>query len=84
MNSLIAWIVSAILIQNVILSRFLGTCPFLGVSSKRSSAVGMGLAVTLVVGISSVVAWLLDRYILVPFDIKYMRTIVFIFVIRIP
>ena len=81
MNSIIAWIVSAILIQNVILSRFLGTCPFLGVSSKRSSAVGMGLAVTLVVGISSVVAWLLDRYILVPFDIKYMRTIVFIFVI---
>ncbi len=79
--SIITWIVEATLIQNVILSRFLGTCPFLGVSSKRDSAVGMGLAVTLVVGISSIVAWLLDQYLLVPFDIKYMRTIIFIFVI---
>ncbi|MDD4213029.1 MAG: RnfABCDGE type electron transport complex subunit A [Bacilli bacterium] len=79
--SIIAWIVEATLIQNVILSRFLGTCPFLGVSTKRESAVGMGLAVTLVVGISAIVAWVLDHYLLVPFEIKYMRTIVFIFVI---
>lgn len=81
MSQVIAWIVSAILVENVILSRFLGTCPFLGVSTKRESAVGMGLAVTFVVGISSIVSWLLFKYILVQFDMVYMDTIIFILVI---
>ncbi|HQD92255.1 MAG: RnfABCDGE type electron transport complex subunit A [Acholeplasmataceae bacterium] len=72
---------SAILLQNVVLSRFLGICPFMGVSSKRDSAVGMGLAVIFVITLSSVVSWVLYTYILKPFDIVYMRTIVFILVI---
>jgi electron transport complex protein RnfA len=81
MTNFVSLIVLAILTENVILSRFLGTCPFLGVSTKRSSAVGMGLAVTLVIGISSTVSWLLSEFVLVPFEMVYMKTIVFIFVI---
>lgn len=81
MSQVITWVISAILVENVILSRFLGTCPFLGVSTKKDSAVGMGLAVTFVVGISSIVSWLLFQYVLVPFDMKYMDTIIFILVI---
>ncbi|HHZ12086.1 MAG TPA: RnfABCDGE type electron transport complex subunit A [Acholeplasmataceae bacterium] len=72
---------TAIVIENVLLYRFLGTCPFLGVSTKRSSAVGMGLAVVFVITLSSVVSWLLYTYILVPFNMVYMRTIIFILVI---
>ena len=77
----ISWILSAILIQNVILSRFLGTCPFLGVSKSKDSALGMGLAVTFVITISASVSWLLYNYILLPFELTYMKTIVFILVI---
>ncbi|HHX80928.1 MAG TPA: RnfABCDGE type electron transport complex subunit A [Acholeplasmataceae bacterium] len=72
---------TAIVIENVLLARFLGVCPFLGVSKKRDSAVGMGLAVIFVITLSSVVAWLLYTYILVPFKMVYMRTIIFILVI---
>lgn len=81
MSDIIAWIISAILLQNVILSRFLGACPFLGVSKKSESAVGMGLAVIVVMTLSSVVSWLLYQFVLVQFDMIYMRTIVFILVI---
>ncbi|MDY0063529.1 MAG: RnfABCDGE type electron transport complex subunit A [Bacilli bacterium] len=81
MTELFSWVISAILIQNVVLARFLGTCPFLGVSTKRESAVGMGLAVIFVITISSVVSWLLYMYVLVPFQMVYMRTIIFILVI---
>lgn len=81
MSQVIEWVISAILVNNVILSRFLGTCPFLGVSSKKESSVGMGLAVTFVIGISSIASWLIDKFILVEFDMVYMRTIVFILVI---
>ena len=77
----LSWILSAILIQNVILSRFLGTCPFLGVSKTKDSALGMGLAVTFVITISACVSWLLYNYVLVPFELTYMKTIVFILVI---
>ena len=72
---------SAVLIENVVLSRFLGICPFLGVSKKRSSAIGMGLAVVFVITLSSIVCWLLYTYILAAFDMVYMKTIVFILVI---
>lgn len=72
---------SAILLQNVVLSRFLGICPFMGVSSKRESAVGMGLAVVFVITLASVTSWVLYTYILEPFNMVYMRTIVFILVI---
>jgi len=81
MKDLITLAFTAIVIENVLLYRFLGTCPFLGVSTKRSSAVGMGLAVVFVITLSSVVSWLLYTYILVPFNMVYMRTIIFILVI---
>ena len=79
--TVIEWMIDAILIQNVILSRFLGTCPFLGVSKKKSSASGMGLAVTFVITISASISWLLYKFVLVQFDLLYMKTIVFILVI---
>ncbi|MGI6709986.1 MAG: electron transport complex protein RnfA [Bacilli bacterium] len=81
MKELIVLAVTAILIENVILYSFLGICPFLGVSNSKKSAVGMGLAVVVVVTISAVVAWLLYTFILVPFEMVYMKTIVFILVI---
>ena len=77
----LSWLIGAILIQNVILSRFFGTCPFLGVSKSKDSAVGMGLAVTFVMTMAATVSWLLYKYVLVAFDLVYMKTIVFILVI---
>ncbi len=79
--SYFAIIIGAIFVNNVILSQFLGICPFLGVSSKVETSMGMGAAVTFVMAISSVVAWLIQHYILVPLGIDYMQTIVFILVI---
>lgn len=72
---------SAFLLENVVLSQFFGICPFLGVSKKRSSAVGMGLAVTFVIVISALVSWLLYKFVLVKFELVYLQTIVFILVI---
>lgn len=74
-------IISTIFIENVILSQFLGICSFLGVSKKRSSAVGMSLAVFAVIIIATLVTWLIYNYVLVLFDLVYLKTIVFILVI---
>ncbi len=74
-------IIGAIFVNNVVLAQFLGICPFLGVSSKVETAAGMGAAVTFVMAISSVVAYLVQYYILVPLGIEFMQTIVFILVI---
>ena len=71
----------AIFVNNVVLAQFLGICPFLGVSSKVETSLGMGAAVTFVMAIAAVVAWLIQTYVLVPLDIVYMQTIVFILVI---
>ena len=79
--TLFAVIIGAIFVNNVVLSQFLGICPFLGVSSKVDTSLGMGMAVTFVMALSSIVTWALQRYILVPFGIEYMQTIVFILVI---
>ena len=79
--SYFAIIIGAIFVNNVVFAQFLGICPFLGVSSKVDTALGMGAAVTFVMALSSVVAWLIQEYILVPFGIEYMQTIVFILVI---
>ncbi len=79
--SYFAIIIGSIFVNNVILSQFLGICPFLGVSSKVETSMGMGAAVTFVMAIASVVAWLIQNYILVPLEIGYMQTIVFILVI---
>ena len=79
--SYFAIIIGAIFVNNVVLAQFLGICPFLGVSSKVETSLGMGAAVTFVMALSAVVTWLLQTYILVPFEIEYMQTIVFILVI---
>jgi electron transport complex protein RnfA len=79
--TLFAVVIGAIFVNNVVLSQFLGICPFLGVSSKVDTSLGMGMAVTFVMALSSIVTWALQNYILVPFDIVYMQTIVFILVI---
>ncbi|MBC8529156.1 electron transport complex subunit RsxA [Christensenellaceae bacterium NSJ-44] len=74
-------LLSSILVQNFVLSRFLGCCPFLGVSKKVETAVGMGLAVTFVMAMASVITYLVQYCILVPAQIEYMQTIAFILVI---
>ena len=79
--TLFAIVIGAIFVNNVVLSQFLGICPFLGVSSKVETSAGMGMAVTFVMALASVVTWALQRFILVPFGIEYMQTIVFILVI---
>lgn len=79
--SLVAIVIGAIFVNNVVLSQFLGICPFLGVSSKVNTSLGMGMAVTFVMALASIVAWCLQAYVLVPFGIEYMQTIVFILVI---
>ena len=73
--------VGAALVNNVVLSQFLGLCPFLGVSKKLKSAFGMGMAVVVVLTISSLITSLIYNYILKPFDLVYLNTIVFILVI---
>jgi len=71
----------AILVNNFIFSQFLGCCPFLGVSKKLDTAVGMGIAVTFVMGLASAITWIVNEFILVKFDLLYMQTVVFILVI---
>ncbi len=79
--TLIAIVIGAIFVNNVVLSQFLGICPFLGVSSKVETSLGMGMAVTFVMALAAIVTWCLQNYILIPFGIEYMQTIVFILVI---
>ena len=79
--TLFAIVIGAIFVNNVVLSQFLGICPFLGVSSKGETSAGMGMAVNFVMALASVVTWALQNFILVPFGIEYMQTIVFILVI---
>ncbi|MBQ0054213.1 MAG: electron transport complex subunit RsxA [Bacteroidales bacterium] len=74
-------IISAIFVNNILLSQFLGVCPFLGVSNKVSTATGMSAAVCFVVTIATLVSYLVQYYILVPLHIEYMQTIAFILVI---
>ena len=71
----------AILANNFIFSQFLGCCPFLGVSKKVDTAVGMGVAVTFVMGLASAVCFVVNRFILIPLDLAYMQTVAFIMVI---
>jgi electron transport complex protein RnfA len=74
-------IISSIFVNNIVLAQFLGICPFLGVSSKVETSLGMGAAVTFVMAISSLVVYILQYYVLEPLGIGYMQTIVFILVI---
>ncbi len=81
MTGYILLIISAVLVNNFVLTRFLGICPFLGVSRKMSTAIGMSGAVVFVMTLAAAVTWLLERYALAPFEIQYLRTIAFIMVI---
>ena len=78
---LLAITLSAILANNFIFSQFLGVCPFLGVSKKVDTAVGMGLAVTFVMGLASAITWAVQKFVLDPFGLGYMQTVAFILVI---
>jgi len=81
MKELLLIAVASALVNNVVLSRFLGLCPFLGVSKKTKTAAGMGAAVIFVITIASAVTSLLYSYLLLPFGLDYLKTIVFILVI---
>ena len=81
MSNLILIIVTNALVNNVVLSQFLGICPFLGVSKQRKASLSLGLAVTAVLTVASAVASLLYTYVLAPFGLDYLKTIVFILVI---
>lgn len=81
MVELLLILVSAVFVNNFVLARFLGICPFLGVSKKVETALGMGMAVTFVMTVATVVTWFIQYFILVPFGIEYLQTIAFILVI---
>ncbi|WP_029914815.1 electron transport complex subunit RsxA [Pelobacter seleniigenes] len=81
MVSLLLILISAVFVNNFVLARFLGICPFLGVSKKVETAIGMGMAVIFVMTVASVVTWLIQYFILIPFGIEYLQTIAFILVI---
>ena len=73
--------IASILTENIVLTKFLGICPFVGTSSKEKNAIGMGLSVMLVVTISSIITYLLYNYLLVPTNTIYLKTVLFILVI---
>jgi len=81
LGSLIAILISSVLIENYIFSRFLGICPFLGLSEKPSTAFGMGCAVTFVMTLSSVITWVIYHFVLIPTGLEYLKTIAFILII---
>ena len=81
MENILMIMFTAILTENFIFSRFYGCCPFLGVSDKPSTALGMGMAVTFVMTLSSAVTWAVYNYLLEPFGLEYLKTIAFILVI---
>ena len=74
-------IISAIFVNNIVLAQFLGICPFLGVSNKLSTASGMSMAVCFVITLATLVTYLINQYLLIPFGITYLQTIAFILVI---
>lgn len=80
-SKFMAIMISMVFINNFILSKFLGLCSFIGVSKETKPAVSMGLAVTFVTTMSSIISWLIYRYLLIPFNLTYLRTISFILVI---
>jgi electron transport complex protein RnfA len=77
----IMMLIGAVLVNNVILAQFLGVCPFMGVSGKMSTAIGMGAAILFVMTLSTIVTSLFQNYLLVPYGLQYLQTILFILVI---
>ena len=80
-RNLLIILISSSLVSNVVLSQFLGLCPFLGVSKKTNTAAGMGAALIFVITLSSAIAGVIYKFLLVPFHLEYLQTIVFILVI---
>lgn len=81
LSAVLSLIITAILAENYIFSKFLGCCPFLGLSENPSNALGMGCAVTFVMTLSSLITALINKFILVPFNLEYLQTIAFILII---
>ena len=81
MQVVIGILISAILSENFILVKFYGICPFMGVSKKTDTAIGMGMAVTFVMAIASAATWAVNKFLLLPFNLGYMQTVAFILVI---
>ena len=75
MNTYLTILIGSILVNNYVMNKFMGICPFLGVSKKVDTALGMGMAVTFVMTLASFMSWLVEHFLLVPFDLMYMRTI---------
>lgn len=73
--------IAAVFVNNVVLAQFLGICPFLGVSKKIDTAMGMGMAVTFVLSIATILTFLVQKYVLDPFGLAYLQTIIFILII---
>ncbi len=83
MSDYLLLFVGTILVNNFVLVKFLGLCPFMGVSKKLESAIGMGLATTFVMTIASIFSWIINELILIPLDVGYLRTLSFILVIAV-
>ncbi len=81
MNELLAIFLGMALINNIVLAKYLGLCPYFGVSKKLGDALSMGAATTLVMVIASIVTWPINQYVLIPFNVEYMQIVVFILVI---
>src|SRR5690606_35340330 len=83
MNDIMLLLLGTILVKNFVLTQFLGLCPFMGVSGKLDTAIGMSAATTFVLTLSSICSYLVYHYLLVPFDLVFLRTISFILVIAV-
>lgn len=83
MNHYIMIIIGSVLVNNFVMSQFLGICAFLGVSKQSETALGMGMAVMFVMGIASLFTYLIQTFLLIPLDLEYMQTIAFILVIAV-
>lgn len=81
MSEYLLLLVSAVFVNNIILARYLGNCPFLGVSTHLHTAIGMSAAVVFVTTLASAVTWILQTYLLTPYELEYLQTIAFILVI---
>lgn len=81
MSDILILLVTTALVNNVVLAKFLGLCPFMGVSKSVESALGMGLATTFVITLASAATWMLEHWLLIPFDLQYLRILTFILVI---
>jgi electron transport complex protein RnfA len=81
MDEYMLLLVSAIFVNNIVLARYLGQCPFMGVSGRMDTATGMGMAVVFVITMATLITWLITKYVLLPLGLEYLRTIAFILVI---